>query len=287
MSSRQRQPSGRSNSSQTQTTIAHPPSQRPLRLQIIPEDGSISSRTPQLKSSENRSSEQFIGTGRTLQEEDVSNVSSRLNTYKDVGDAFSSRPWAAPSVQNLTAQLGKTREAHALVVEGRHGDVLTAVGSEKDHSIANTVLSHAQEIERQKRREMMPSLHAGHTPRHLPASSRDATRTGPREFGVVYEHRDCFGKPKYVGHTSGVPEKRFSEDARKHQGVRNLLAYQQGRSDVVWAGSAAGSVGSSRAGAPGGTSTMKAITEGIVEQRAQEQHLQKLKGPKPYSRHGY
>jgi hypothetical protein len=183
--------------------------------------------------------------------------------------------------KNLTSQLGKTREAHALVVEGRHGDVLTAVGSNKDHTIANEVLSRAQEMERQRRQSRMPTLHAGRTPRHLPPSSRDATRSTPREFGVVYEHRDCFGKPQFVSHTGGVPEKSFSQDAKQHQGVRNLLTYQDGRSDVVWAGSAAISVGA------GSSSLMQTITHGIVEKRAQDHQLEKLKGPKPYSRHGY
>jgi hypothetical protein len=188
-------------------------------------------------------------------------------------------------MQHLTAQLGKSRQAHALVVEGRHGDILTAVGSDEDHSVANAVLSLAQEREQQMRLQGMPSLHAGHTPRFLPESARGAARNTPRQFGVVYEHRDCFGKPKFVSHTGGVPERSFSDDAARHLGVRNLLGYQEGSSEVVWAGTSAVPVGIG--GIVGGVDTMQSITQSIVQKRAQEHHLEKLRGPKPYSRHGY
>lgn len=193
--------------------------------------------------------------------------------------------------QSLTGQLGKRREAHALVVEGRYGDVLTAVGADQDHRIASAVLSRAQEMDRLQRVEKsaLSSLvrHAGHTPRHpLPAGdSSSRGKQGTRQFGVVYEHRDCFGKPQFVGHTGGVPEGRFADDAAQHQGVRNLLRYQTGSSEVVWAGSAAPLSVMTTSGE--GRSVMQTITQGIVQQRMQAQHLEKLQGPKPYSRHGY
>jgi hypothetical protein len=177
------------------------------------------------------------------------------------------------------------------VVEGRHGDVLTAVGSSKDHSIATAVLSRIQETAKQQtqQQQTQSSQHAGHThPRFPPRSAIAAGgRATPRQFGVVYEHRDCFGKPQFIGHTGGVPEQRFAEDSTQHQGVRNLLTYQEGRSEVVWAGTSAAAASIGAGGGGGGGGTMENITQSIVEQRAQEQHLDKLRGPKPYSRHGY
>ena len=224
-------------------------------------------------------------------------------------------PFLLSSLQNLTQQLGKNRQAHALVVEGRHGDILTAVGSDTDNSIASAVLSRAQQIKQEHDHRLRQgqgqgqgqgqykvdsarhvldetrTLHAGHTPRFPSLSARDSGpprwRATPQkpQFGVVYEHRDCFGKPQFIGHTGGVPEQRFSEDVGLHQGVRNLLVYQHGKSEVVWAGTSAASLG---VGAQtGGESTMQTITQSIVEQRAQIHQLEKLKGPKPYSRHGY
>ena len=187
------------------------------------------------------------------------------------------------SYQDLTQQLGKNKEAHALVVEGPTGDVLTAVGTDKDNSIANRILSDTQRSKKEQNNEdMNRTLNAGHTPRfvsHHP--SKHKTKATPREFGVVYEHKDCFGKPKFIGHTGKVPEKQFSEDASQHQAVRNLLTYEQGKSEVVWAGTGA----LSRAG--GGADTMENITKRIVDERAKELELNKLRGPKPYSRHGY
>jgi hypothetical protein len=191
------------------------------------------------------------------------------------------------------------------VVEGRHGDILTAVGSDSDHLIANAVLSQAQEtLQQQASRIGM----AGHTPR-FSASARAASsvssrgnssgRSDNRQFGVVYEHRDCFGKPQFIGHTGGVPEQRFHEDSRAHLAVRTLLTYQEGSSEVVWAGTVPASTlslpsargPSSSSGSIDGTgrdgSIMQTITESIVQQRAQVHHMEKLRGPKPYSRHGY
>lgn len=161
-------------------------------------------------------------------------------------------------------------------MEGRHGDVLTAVGSARDHSVANAVLSSVQE-------------EGGTAGAHLSLYPRPSVRgrssgRDSRQFGVVYEHRDCFGKPQYVGHTGGVPEGRFLEDARQHQAVRDLLIHRGGCSQVVWAGTAPPSAASRTVRGEG---AMQTITSAIVQKRAQELHLDKLRGPKPYSRHGY
>jgi hypothetical protein len=197
------------------------------------------------------------------------------------GAVFASKPWAAPSVQALTRQVGAahTRShtvagrntgrlagtADPLIVEGRLGEVLSAVGRQEDHRLASDALAEAQTL------------------RYCAAGNRyprasEATTTGARRgkaFGAVYEHRDCFGKPKYVGHTGAAPEESFAEDARRHQGIKNLLSYEEGRSAVVWSGVAPAA------------GDMERITARIVEARAREQHLQKLQSPKPYSRHGY
>jgi hypothetical protein len=62
----------------------------------------------------------------------------------------------------------------------------------------------------------------------------------------VYEHRDCFGVPRYVGQTVLVPEEQFRADL-DHPGVRKTLRQprtgRQGSSEVVWAGFGTGPVG--------------------------------------------
>lgn len=74
-----------------------------------------------------------------------------------------------------------------------------------------------------------------------------------------------------------MPEKRFLED-RRHQGIRNLLTYQGGRSEVVWAG-----VGTY----PLGRAEMEVLTGEIAATRATKLNAQKLSGIKPYSKHGF
>ena len=101
-----------------------------------------------------------------------------------------------------------------------------------------------------------------------------------RAFGAVYEHRDCFGKPKFVGSTTDrAPEEAFVADARQHQAVRNMLVHQGGQSNVVWAGAGDGRVL--------GPQEMQTITQGIVARRAKKLEVEKLRSIKPYSRHGF
>jgi hypothetical protein len=106
--SRQRQPSGRSNSYSSTTSVI--PS-RPLRLALIPEESTTSTSTSNKIEISNdlRRPDRVVntGAGRTLQEGMESGrssvrgdlASSRLSTYREVGAAFSDRPWRAPSVQ--------------------------------------------------------------------------------------------------------------------------------------------------------------------------------------------
>ena len=108
MMSRQRQPSGRSNSYSSTTSVI--PS-RPLRLALIPEESTTSTSTSNKIEISNdlRRPDRVVntGAGRTLQEGMESGrssvrgdlASSRLSTYREVGAAFSDRPWRAPSVQ--------------------------------------------------------------------------------------------------------------------------------------------------------------------------------------------
>ena len=106
--SRQRQPSGHSNSYSSTTSVI--PS-RPLRLALIPEESTTSTSTSNKIEISNdlRRPDRVVntGAGRTLQEGMESGrssvrgdlASSRLSTYREVGAAFSDRPWRAPSVQ--------------------------------------------------------------------------------------------------------------------------------------------------------------------------------------------
>lgn len=82
-------------SSSTSTSI--PRQQRPLRLTLIPEEGSIEVNSPARKNP--MIVDQNIGTGRTLLEGIDSTPSSRLSTQRDQGDAYANKPWMAPSVQ--------------------------------------------------------------------------------------------------------------------------------------------------------------------------------------------
>ena len=68
-------------------------------------------------------------------------------------------------------------------------------------------------------------------------------------------------------------------DQKRHQDVRRTMAMAgpDGGAKVAWAGVGRGPVGETE---------MKAIRTAIVEDRSSRQRVQKLLGPKPYSRHG-
>ena len=179
------------------------------------------------------------------------------------------RPWQAPSVQALANQMAERRkEATPLLIEGPAGPVISAVGSKRDHRLASDALAALQ----QKR------VHSGQPMPTHPLGRNVAAYGGGRSFGAVYEYRDSFGVPKIVGATGSTPEAAFETDQKKHQGIRNLMQRQNGQSKVVWAG--AGTF-------PLGQAEMRSITDEIVDQRSKQFQLRKLRGHKPYSRHGY
>lgn len=271
--SRQRQITG----STTQVTCA-PSRPVPVSLPPVAEETLCTDREWQSTPSYTIGGGSSCSTARSVRTGGGSKVIADRNVFK-------TKPWAAPSVQELSGQMGRVREADPLVVEGPAGDILTAVGSRTDHRIAGDVLSRVQHS-RIQRGEAMPrgppvpltTSSKSNPAGPPPTSSNRGSRAGVRSFGAVYEHRDCFGVPKYVGHTDDPPEQKFAQDASQHQAVRNMLTYESGRSNVVWAGT--GSY-------PLGPQEMQSITSSIVERRAKELHMQKLSGPKPYSRHGY
>jgi len=95
-------------------------------------------------------------------------------------------------------------------------------------------------------------------------------------FGAVYEHK-VNGVPKFVGVTHTLPEERFRLDSQQNEDVGKMLRRRDGSSEVVWAGIGRGVVGPSE---------ISDICNTIQNDRAERQHVQKLTGVKPYSRHG-
>jgi len=290
--------------------VLQPASARRSTLTSVPEEQQIGSNSTNTTNNNNNNNNKWRGTpSYTLGGGDGGNINSDIfrgepqskfqrnggdvvggiGTNSLNGAVFADRPWAAPSVQELTQQVGNnyslkgrhqsvsagrtavvSLSVDALIVEGPSGDVISAAGSAADNRLATETLGEVQE------RGFRANGNRYSRANEAPSVSVSGKR--PRSFGAVYEHRDCFGKPHFVGHTKRDPGSNFQEDARRHQGIRNLLAYEEGRSAVVWAGTGGGVCGPQE---------MELITERIVEQRAREQHLQKLQGAKPYSRHSY
>jgi len=184
--------------------------------------------------------------------------------HSHAGNQIMKKPWQSPAVLSLASRLGMIGHdtVQPMVVEGPAGTVLSAVGEEADHRIAGDILQQCQE-DRVSRGEPMPF---------------GLVKGQERSFGLVYEHKDSFGKPVFVGHSSGIAEERFKIDKKAHQSVKNLLTYENGKSEVVWAGSGTFPVGHEQ---------MKAMRTHICEARAERNNIEKLTGPKPYSRHGY
>lgn len=277
--SRSRPPTGRSNVSVT-STVTSSPARRPLLLTLIPEEKEDTAKE-HLRSGNTLNCDVSHDADRDSFAPSRSTSSrSRDYTLPSLYKAFEKKPWASPAVQKFTSRAGShSEDSQTLVIEGRHGDVLTAVGSQRDHATASLALSRLRE-----RGECPPAEQAQHcTPLATSRSSRAiAPSSSRRQFGSVYEYCDSFGKPQCIGHTGDVPEKQFEKDQRQHQGIKNLLFYQQGKPKIVWAGTSSAS---------GGTdlppSALSHVTESIVQERSRQHNLAKLRGPKPYSRHGY
>jgi hypothetical protein len=205
-------------------------------------------------------------------------------------------PWQSPAVLELAQKAGKGRpEASPMIIEGRTGTVLAAVGEQRDHAVAGRALGAAM---------AQPKLMAG--PMALGGGARAQQQPGRggnaiaassgggrlaagtnrqrhgAAFGAVYEYRDGAGKPHFVAGTSELPEAAYAEDFESHASVRKLFEEPRsaapGRATVVWAG-----VG----GGPCGDAEMKAARDAVCKERAQRQQISELQGAKPYSRHSH
>ena len=185
-------------------------------------------------------------------------------------------------MQGLTGKLGapggEGEEAVVpMVVEGREGTLLTAVGADADHLVAGEALGRLQ-AERQR-----TGLGAGSNNesdggwRGGGALARRGVSKTPA-FGCVYEYKTRSGRPVYVGDTDVHPERKFLADARGvDPEVRSLAPFQGVAAEVVWAGVGQG---------PVGPDEMRVIRRAVRDDRSQRQRVSKLGGIKPYSSHG-
>jgi hypothetical protein len=248
-------------------------------------------------------------------------------------------PWESRAVRSLAKKVG-TRDPSAtpMMIEGREGTILAAVGDQSDHQVASEVLKYHQTqrrqaqladaaaqgvgggiddsgagpLERMARRERQQGggraqtlARGGGGDRQLatvekphPLDHRGAARRGgggsglangrragdtlvahddapPFSFGAVYEHRDAFGVPRYVGETGDAPELAFQADM-EHKGVRKTVK-GGGSSQVVWAGFGSGPVGAAQ---------MEDMRKAVQHVRAERLQAAKLSSFKPYSAHG-
>lgn len=249
-------------------------------------------------------------------------------------------PWESRAVRTLAKKVG-TRDPSAtpMMVEGREGTILAAVGDQSDHQVASEVLRYHQTqrrqaqladaaaqgvgegiddsgagpLERVARRGRQQGGggraqtlgRGGGGDRQLatvekphPMDRRGAARRGgggaglangrrggstlavhddapPFAFGAVYEHRDAFGVPRYVGETGDAPELAFQADM-ENKGVRRTVK-GGGSSQVVWAGFGSGPVGAAQ---------MEDMRKAVQHVRAERLQAAKLSSFKPYSAHG-
>ena len=253
-------------------------------------------------------------------------------------------PWESKAVRTLAKKVGTRDPAAApMMVEGREGTILAAVGDQADHQVATEVLkwhqterrqaqladaaaqgvgdgideSGAGPLERVARRERdqgggraqtlgrrgEPDRQLAVVDKPHPLDRRGAARRGggggglgngrrggggrggstlavhddapPFSFGAVYEHRDAFGVPRYVGETGDAPEVAFHADM-EHKGVRKTVQ-GGGSSTVVWAGFGSGPVGATQ---------MEDMRKAVQHVRAERLQAAKLSSFKPYSAHG-
>ena len=113
-------------------------------------------------------------------------------------------PWQSPAIQELTSLAGRgDPSASPMVIEGRTGTVMAAVGAERDHAIASRALS--QSMQQPKSLAGATAL-GGRHPRQPPhqaggggavaAASGGRLAVGQNKqrhgaaFGAVYEYRD-------------------------------------------------------------------------------------------------
>lgn len=198
-------------------------------------------------------------------------------------------PWESPAVRGLAGRLGAAaacpEEAVVpMVVEGREGTLLTAVGSDTDHTVAGEALGRVQaERGRLGRGAAWHGEGGGRPSRTLAGAGTGAGALARRRpdapvFGCVYEYKTRSGRPVYVGDTDIRPERKFLADSRGADPETRAVAAHQGVTpEVVWAGVGQG---------PVGPEEMRVIRKAVREDRAQRQQVAKLGGIKPYSFHG-
>ena len=95
-------------------------------------------------------------------------------------------------------------------------------------------------------------------------------------FGAVYEHKDCFGKPRLIGCTGETPEQQFMLDYQQCKQVRALGRASELQSELVWAGMGTGFLGEQEMGE---------VRRAVMEKRSKRLQIEKLQSIKPYSRH--
>jgi len=179
------------------------------------------------------------------------------------------KPWESSAVTKFASRVGVDPRAQPMVIKnaGSGPTILGALGESEDHQIAGNVLQRVYGTAKKSSSAKQ-------------SDSRAMTTSTPDEvsFGVVYEHRDCFGAPKFVGSTDIVAEKQFKLDYESNANINQVVNHNQGSTEVVWAGYGTGPIGKPE---------MDEIRKNIEHSRAERLNIQKLSGVKPYSRHGY
>lgn len=222
----------------------------------------------------------------------IANGTSTVSKYPRHGKA----PWSSPAVTEFASKLKpQNRQAddpdlNAMTLQGPKGKLLQAVGEKADNQVAAQAVVEIQKQQQQgkgsqcpggsQRRPPTPPRERKTISKDLMKISNPSQQHSPVSFGAVYEHRDCFGKPKLIGSTGIQVEKQFHLDDKKEE-IRQVTGggREKGASaQVVWAG-----VG----GAGLGEAEMAQVRRAVCDSRASRLQIEKLSSIKPYSRHGY
>lgn len=228
------------------------------------------------------------GSARSVAASDVSDVlisraaASRLE--RRGRRQIAAAPWESMAVQELASRLNPGQvvdgapAASAMMLQGRSGTVLQAIGDPEDHKVAGKLVAGlANQLKDRNPGSSRPStalVDGGAS-----ASEALQAQRGRVAFGAVYEHRDAMGKPRLIGSTNVLPERQFQLDWQDNAAVKSMASREgapgsSGR--VVWVGIGAGPVGEKE---------MTRVREAIVDARADRLKVDKLASEKPYSRH--
>jgi len=186
-------------------------------------------------------------------------------------------PWESPAVQNFAASLSSSSSGRsaAMILEGRQGTVLQAVGEIEDHKVAGSMVA---EIQKEANNSTSARQDSSALAR-LERGQRAPIHQQRIAFGAVYEHRDSAGKPRLVSSTATVPERQFKLDWENNPTVRDLCKAGNppgSSAKLVWVGVGSGPVGDDQ---------MSRVRQAVVDARAERLALEKLSSEKPYSRH--